>query len=235
MPMESPPLPVNPFPFIEDHLPSPNEDQGVKKTIAFYRGLLQQQCPALRFKNGAAARYQKDGHTFILAFDNASASVALSAPAEWAAESSLLFSSADDLPSFSDSVIAIRDEILKTRQWASDLSLGSEGPPFLPLSGALPPFLTVSVFPCEIPSPEFEDINVLALVKGTERFVFLYTDANRAKALRVLGKYASDPEINFSWYDAAVLSQKIRSESTKISYQKMYPWAPPPVLRSKAL
>ena len=58
-----------------------------------------------------------------------------------------------------------------------------------------------------------EDINVLALVKGTERYVFLFDDANRSNALRTLGRYASNPELSFSWYDAAVLSQKIRRQS----------------------
>ncbi len=58
-----------------------------------------------------------------------------------------------------------------------------------------------------------QDINVLALVKGAERYVFLYNDASRAATLRVLGRYASNPELSFSWYDAAVLSQKIRQES----------------------
>lgn len=55
-----------------------------------------------------------------------------------------------------------------------------------------------------------DDINVLALVKGNERYIFLYDDSQRAEALRVLGRYASNPELSFSWYDAAVLSQKIR-------------------------
>ena len=58
-----------------------------------------------------------------------------------------------------------------------------------------------------------EDINVLALVKGSERYIFLYDDSNRSQALRVLGRYASNPELSFSWYDAAVLSQKIRQQS----------------------
>ena len=58
-----------------------------------------------------------------------------------------------------------------------------------------------------------EDINVLALVKGDERYVFLYDDASRAEALRTLGRFASNPELSFSWYDAAVLSQRIRQES----------------------
>ena len=55
-----------------------------------------------------------------------------------------------------------------------------------------------------------QDINVLALVKGAERYVFLYDDASRAETLRVLGRYASNPELSFTWYDAAVLSQKVR-------------------------
>jgi len=60
-----------------------------------------------------------------------------------------------------------------------------------------------------------QDINVLALVKGAERYVFLYDDSSRAETLRVLGRYASNPELSFTWYDAAVLSQKIRQESQK--------------------
>jgi len=58
-----------------------------------------------------------------------------------------------------------------------------------------------------------QDINVLALVKGEERYVFLYDDNNRAETLRTLGRYASDPDLSFTWYDAAVLSQKIRKAS----------------------
>ena len=57
-----------------------------------------------------------------------------------------------------------------------------------------------------------DDINVLALVKGKERYIFLYDDAHRAETLRMLGRHASNPELSFSWYDAAVLSQKIRAE-----------------------
>ena len=55
-----------------------------------------------------------------------------------------------------------------------------------------------------------QDINVLALVKGEERYIFLFDDANRSEALRTLGRFASNPELSFSWYDAAVLSQRIR-------------------------
>ena len=53
-------------------------------------------------------------------------------------------------------------------------------------------------------------VNVLALVKDGERFVFLYDEQSVAALLQTLGRYAADPELSFSWYDAAVLSQKIR-------------------------
>lgn len=55
-----------------------------------------------------------------------------------------------------------------------------------------------------------DDINVLALIKGQERYIFLFDDEHRADALRTLGRYASNPDLSFSWYDAAVLSQKVR-------------------------
>ena len=55
------------------------------------------------------------------------------------------------------------------------------------------------------------DINVVALVKGEERYIFLFNDAQKSETLRTLGKYASDSKLSFSWYDAAVLSQKVRS------------------------
>jgi hypothetical protein len=54
------------------------------------------------------------------------------------------------------------------------------------------------------------EINVLALVKGEERFIFLFDDSNRDGTLRQLAHFAADPEIDFSWYDAAMLSRKIR-------------------------
>jgi hypothetical protein len=58
-----------------------------------------------------------------------------------------------------------------------------------------------------------QEINVLAMVKGEERYIFLYDDKNRTETLRMLGRYAADPQLSFTWYDAAVLSKKIREMS----------------------
>ncbi|QEF97534.1 hypothetical protein Mal15_15740 [Stieleria maiorica] len=55
-----------------------------------------------------------------------------------------------------------------------------------------------------------KEINVLALVKGDEKFIFMFDDANRDQTLRQLARFAANPDLDFSWYDAAMLSRKIR-------------------------
>ena len=59
------------------------------------------------------------------------------------------------------------------------------------------------------------DINILALAKGEERYIFLYNDDTRNETLRTLGRYASNSELSFSWYDAAVMSQKVRNSKNE--------------------
>lgn len=62
-----------------------------------------------------------------------------------------------------------------------------------------------------------EGLNVLSLIKGhdtehEERYVFLFDDDRRADCLRTLGNFASNPDLSFTWYDAAVLSKKMREQ-----------------------
>jgi len=53
-------------------------------------------------------------------------------------------------------------------------------------------------------------VNVLALVRDEHRYVFLYDDRSIQTVLGRLSASASDPELDFTWYDAAVLSQRVR-------------------------
>ena len=70
-----------------------------------------------------------------------------------------------------------------------------------------------SIRPIHLP-PLSEDVRVIALVKTNgERYVFFWIAENRAEVLRTLGRFAVNPELSFSWYDAALLSQKIRNET----------------------
>ncbi len=64
-----------------------------------------------------------------------------------------------------------------------------------------------------------KEINVLALIKGEERYIFLYDDNNRTETLRTLGRFAADPQLSFSWYDAAVMSKKVREMAAALEAQ----------------
>ena len=58
---------------------------------------------------------------------------------------------------------------------------------------------------------EDDGVNVLAMVKDGQRYVFLYDDTSGPRLLETFGRYAADPELDFSWYDAAVMSQRVRN------------------------
>lgn len=51
-------------------------------------------------------------------------------------------------------------------------------------------------------------MNVLALVKDSERFIFFYDDASKVSLVQTLGRFAADKTLNFTWWDAALLSHK---------------------------
>jgi len=53
-------------------------------------------------------------------------------------------------------------------------------------------------------------VSVVTLVRGEEHYVFVFQPQKRTELLRLLGRYAADPNLSFNWYDAAVLSQRIR-------------------------
>ncbi len=57
------------------------------------------------------------------------------------------------------------------------------------------------------------ELNVLALIKGEERYVFVYDDASRPALIDTLRQWAADPELSFSWFDAAVLTEKARQQT----------------------
>lgn len=57
-----------------------------------------------------------------------------------------------------------------------------------------------------------QELNVLALVKGKERFIFVYDDDSRADLIDALRHQAADPEVNLTWFDALVLTKKAREQ-----------------------
>lgn len=58
--------------------------------------------------------------------------------------------------------------------------------------------------------PYLDGLNVLGLLKGDDYYIFLYTDQMQVQTFRTFGRFAADPELNFSWYDASILTKKVR-------------------------
>lgn len=58
-----------------------------------------------------------------------------------------------------------------------------------------------------------QEFNVLALVKGNEQYVFVYDDASRESLLNAFRDAAADPGLSFNWFDAAVLSEKVKEQA----------------------
>jgi len=52
--------------------------------------------------------------------------------------------------------------------------------------------------------------NLITLVKEGEKYLFAYDNVSRKALLGVFGSFAKNPELNFSWHDAAVLSRRVR-------------------------
>lgn len=65
-----------------------------------------------------------------------------------------------------------------------------------------------------------EDLHVLALRKGSERYVFLWDAAGRAELLRTFGRFAKRQDLSFTWYDAATCAKKVRAEADYDSWTK---------------
>jgi hypothetical protein len=51
---------------------------------------------------------------------------------------------------------------------------------------------------------------VLTLNKDGERYLWIFDDRNRDATLRQIARDAASPELSLTWYDAAVLSKKVR-------------------------
>lgn len=56
------------------------------------------------------------------------------------------------------------------------------------------------------------EFNVLALVKGQERYVFVYDDSSRKTLVEAFNLQAADPQLSLNWFDVVVLTQKAEEQ-----------------------
>jgi hypothetical protein len=59
------------------------------------------------------------------------------------------------------------------------------------------------------------EFNVLALIKGQERYIYVYDDASRLPLMETFRTQAADPSLSLTWFDAAVLTRKAHEQLAK--------------------
>jgi hypothetical protein len=74
-------------------------------------------------------------------------------------------------------------------------------------------FLAGSKVPVRESKTVHRELNVLALIKGNERYVFVYDDESREPLIDSFRDQAADPGLAFSWFDAAVMTEKAREQA----------------------
>lgn len=60
-------------------------------------------------------------------------------------------------------------------------------------------------------------LEIVAAVKGDDRYVLIFDGCHRHEALSTIGRWAADPALNLEWSDAARMAARVRSGmSTKV-------------------
>jgi hypothetical protein len=58
-----------------------------------------------------------------------------------------------------------------------------------------------------------QELNVLALIKGDEHYVYVYDDESRSALLETFHAQAAHAGLSLNWFDAAVLTQKAHEQA----------------------
>lgn len=64
-----------------------------------------------------------------------------------------------------------------------------------------------------------QELNVLALFKGNERYIFVYDDDSRDELIDTIRNAAANPQTPINWFDAAVLTERARQQGKEPSEQ----------------
>lgn len=63
------------------------------------------------------------------------------------------------------------------------------------------------------------EYNVLALIKGADKYVYIYDDDSRQALIDTFRDQAADPRLSLNWFDAAVLTDKAREQAQLVNAQ----------------
>lgn len=57
------------------------------------------------------------------------------------------------------------------------------------------------------------ELSVLALIKGKERYIYVFDDLSRDCLLDAIRDQAAQPGLSLSWFDAAILTERARQQA----------------------
>jgi hypothetical protein len=61
-------------------------------------------------------------------------------------------------------------------------------------------------------NPVRRELNVLALLKGNEQYVYVFEDGSRSDLIDAFRDHAADPHLSLSWLDVATLTAKAKEQ-----------------------
>jgi hypothetical protein len=56
------------------------------------------------------------------------------------------------------------------------------------------------------------DLSILALVKGKERYLYVFDDSSLDRLIEVIREQAASPAASLSWFDAKILTERARQQ-----------------------
>jgi hypothetical protein len=62
------------------------------------------------------------------------------------------------------------------------------------------------------------ELNVLALIKGVEIYVYVYDDQSRDHLQKTLQSQAADPSLRLNWFDAAILNRRAEEQTANMRF-----------------
>jgi hypothetical protein len=55
-----------------------------------------------------------------------------------------------------------------------------------------------------------DDFNIVCLARDGQNYIWFFTDSQRENTKRNIGEMASNPDVDFNWYDAAKVLEQVR-------------------------
>jgi hypothetical protein len=89
---------------------------------------------------------------------------------------------------------------------------GIGGEPAASLEPAAGRLATIAIAKGELTMTDAKDFDTecTAFIRGKERYVFLWRIGQQNEVFRYCGRFAANPELSLTWYDAAVIAARVR-------------------------